>query len=84
MIIDSDGLDPVFGRLEELLVIGGDMVIFVVSLCKVYFDPHYHAYVINVTSHRSLTSKVLDRNVYHGHKLAGGNTFITFKHVFLL
>ena len=49
MIVQSDGLDPIFGQINEILVIGGDSVIFGVSVCKVlYFDDHYHAYVISV------------------------------------
>ncbi len=48
VMTDSDGLDPVVACLDELIVIGGDMVIFVVLLCKVlYFDSHYYAYIIN-------------------------------------
>ena len=54
----SNGLDPVFSRVDELMMIGGDMIIFVVSIFKVlYFDSHYHAYVINVTSVRPLLTK---------------------------
>ena len=64
LIIDTDGLDPVFGRLDEILVIGGDQVVFVVSMCKTnYFDAHYHAYAISLTSHRSLFYTLKDHNV---------------------
>ena len=59
------------------------MVIFVLSLCKVlYFDSHYHAYVINFTPHQSFLTTILDHNVYHGHKLADGLTYITLKYFF--
>ena len=38
LIVDTDGLDPVFGSLDEILVIGGDQVVFVASMCKsLYF-----------------------------------------------
>ncbi len=37
LIINSDGLDPEFGRLDEIMVLGGDSVIYVLSLCKVLF-----------------------------------------------
>lgn len=84
LIISSDGLDPEIGHINDLLVVGGDMVIFALSLCKVlYFDYHYHAYVIKVTSHQTLVSKILDHNVYHGHKMADGLTYITLKYHFL-
>lgn len=47
LITGTDGLDPIFSRLDDLMVIGGDIIIFIVSTCKVlYFDSHYHAYVI--------------------------------------
>lgn len=65
-MIGYDGLDPVFAFIEELIVIGGDMVLFSVQHCDVrYFDDHYHAYVVDHTSQQSLTTKLLDRNVYH-------------------
>ena len=81
VIIDTDRLDPVFGRIDEVLVVGGDQIVFVVSLCKTeYFDGHYHSYVINVTSHRSLLSTLKDHNVYHGHTLSDGFTYISLKY----
>lgn len=47
VIIKSDGLDPVFGQLDNILVIGGNLVIFVLYICGVlFFDDHYHAYVV--------------------------------------
>ena len=84
LIIKSDGLDPVFGRLDELVVLGGDSVIFVLSLCKVlFFDDHYHSYAITVGSQRLFISEIIDHNVYHGHKMANGHTYITLKYHFL-
>ena len=60
-------------RPDPVLVIGGDQIVFVVSLCKTwYFDDHNHAYVISVTSHRSLFCTLKDHNVYHGHTLSDG------------
>ena len=54
------------------------MVVFVVSLCNVnYYDSHYHAYVIDVTSQRSLFCNIHDQFVYHGHRLADGKTYVT-------
>ena len=84
LIIKSDGLDPIFGRLDELMVIGGDSVIVILSRCEVlFFDDHYHAYAVTVTSQRLFLSKLLDHNIYHGHKLANGYTYITLKYHFL-
>ena len=84
LIIESDGLDPVFGHLDEIIVVGGNMIIFVLSMCKVlYYDNHYHVYAINVTSHRCVYSHLFDHNVYHGHRLANGITYIYLKYYFL-
>ncbi len=51
----SDGLDPRFACIQDLIVIGGDMVFFCVKLCDVlYFDDHFHAYVINISSQQTI------------------------------
>ena len=48
-------------------------------LCKViYFDSHYHAYAICHTSKRSIISNILDHNVYHGHVLSDGLTYMYY------
>ena len=68
-MVGSNGLGPIFGYLN---VVGGDMAIFSLALCKVsYFDSHYHSYVVLVTQQRSFFSicKLFDHNVYHGHTL---------------
>lgn len=84
LIIGSDGLDPEFGQVDDLIVVGGDMVIFVMSKCQVlYFDSHYHAYVITITPQRLFICTPLDHNVYHGHKLNDGLTYITLKYYLL-
>ena len=41
---------------------------------------HYHDYVISVSSHQSLILDLFDYNVYHGHKLTNGFTYIYLKH----
>ena len=66
------------------MVIRGDMLIFVVSICNgKYYDSHYHAYVVDLTSQRSLFRHILDHSVHHGHRLADGNTYITLKYHFM-
>ena len=60
LITKLDELDPLFGHLDETVIVGGNLIVFVVSMCKVmYFDSHYHAYAIKVTSHRSLLVHLL-------------------------
>ena len=81
VVIGHDGMDPVFALIEDLIVIGGDMVLFCVRNCIVrYFDDHYHAYVVDHTSQQSLTVELLDRNVYHAHVMSDGLSYITLKH----
>ena len=83
LIVDSDGLDPIFGQLDDFFVIGGDIVIFCVTLCKVlYYDSHYHSYVVANTSNRKVVSSLVDHTVYHAHTLSGF-TYITLKSYFL-
>lgn len=54
LIKGTDGLDPVFVRLVELLVLHATQVVFIVQECKVlYFDEHYHSYVIQLTPCKS-------------------------------
>ena len=82
LITGSDGLDPIFSRLDSLIVVGGDLVVFVTSQCEVlYFDSHFHSYVISVTSNQLLftTQSLLDHNVYHGHKFKG-LTYLTLRY----
>ena len=72
IIIGSDGLN----LFDDLLVVGGDMIIFHVTV--LYFDSHFHSYVISITSQQSLFSVILDHNVYHGHTLADGQIYVFF------
>ena len=68
VVVGHDGMDPVFVIIEELIVIGGDMVLFCVWNCNVhYFGDHYHAYVVDHTSQQSLAVELLDRNVHRAH-----------------
>ena len=70
-----------FKLMKYCMVIGGDMLLFLVSSCNVlYFDSHYHVYIISVSSCQSLISDLFDYNVYHGHKLTDDLTYIYLKH----
>ena len=55
LVLGTDGLDPIFGRLDDILVINNSVVAFSVAKCKtLYFDEHYHAYAIRITSEQLL------------------------------
>ena len=71
-----------FSRVEEILVIGGDFIIFLVTVYDtVYFDSHYHAFVIPITPRKSLIQieQILDPGVLHAHVLSEGWSYITLK-----
>ena len=44
---------------------------------------HYHAYVVDLTSQKSLIVELLDRKVYHAHVMSNGLSYITLKHSFM-
>lgn len=78
LITGTDGLDPRFSYLKEVLVINGYLVVCLF----VYFDDHYHAYVVNITSQNVIThiDELPDFNVYHSHRLFDGLDYISFKY----
>ena len=85
VITGFDGLDPVFSRVEEILVIGGDFITFLVTVYNtLYFDSHYHAFVIAITPRKSLIQieHILDPGVLHAHVLSDGLSYITLKYHF--
>lgn len=56
-------------------------VVFRITNCKVlYFDDHYHAYVISETAKQSFHCNIRDHNVYHGHMLRDRRTYISLKY----
>lgn len=73
-----------FRRIDYILVLPGELVLFVVMHCPViYFDDHYNAYVIDVSSQRKLiqADSLLDPFVLHTHKLfdKSDTVFISLK-----
>ena len=82
LINGSDGLDPKFVKLDELLILGNNTLLFVVRECQIlYFDDHFHAYVIKVTANTLIVSDLYDHNVYHSHTI-NGNVHIGLKYYF--
>ena len=72
LIKACDGLDPVFVKLEEILVIGSSLVTFIVQGCNVlYFEDHYHSYAIEVSPAKSVVylESLYDCSVLHGHMI---------------
>ena len=77
LVVDTDGLDPVFGRLDDILVISSSVVVFNVAKCRtLYFDERYYAYAVKVTSEQCLFHKPLCWNVYHMHTLPNKCNYI--------
>ena len=51
-----NGLDPLFDHLVELLIIGVNTVFVVTNCVVLYFDSHYHTYVIKIGMIRKVFS----------------------------
>ena len=86
VIIGTDGTDPLFGHLIDVYVVGGDLLLLHVYHCQtIYFDDHFHSYVISDTTNMSIVclQDLLSPFVLHGHKLFDGRseTYITMKHL---
>ena len=55
LIKACDGLDPVFVKLVEILVIGNSLVTFIVQECKILcFEDHCHLYALKVLPAKSV------------------------------
>lgn len=79
LIVGTDGLDSVFGHLDDVMIVGGSFVVYSLSLCKMlYFEEHHHSYIITVTSTKKLFSKLWDQNVYHAHKFQDGESKVCY------
>lgn len=82
LIRDTDGIDPIFVRLVEVLVIHGSQVVFIVEECKVmYFDEHFHSYVIIHTAVKSAICNLYDHNIYHSQQV-GSRLHISLRYYF--
>ena len=85
LVTGSDGLDPVFAQLDELLVVGGDLIIFILHPCTtLFFDSPYHAYAVDVKPQRILKciSDLADPNVLHGRRV-NEYTYVALKYYFM-
>ncbi len=64
VVVKYDGLDPIFAYIDDLVIIAGDKLLYNVRMCTTqYFDDHFHAYVIDVTSRKLIIQTIVDRNV---------------------
>ena len=70
LITWSDGVHPISGKVEELLVLSGALVLLVHIVKTLYFDDHYHAYVVTVTAEQSylLFDSLDSYAILHAHK----------------
>lgn len=85
LIKASDGLDPVFVKLEEILVIGNSLVTFFVQECNVlYFEDHYHSYAVEVLPAKSVVylESLHDCTVLHGYMI-NSITHVGLRYYFL-
>ena len=71
-----------FGCIDEILVVGSNLVLFVVVVYQSdYFDEHYHAYVVNRSSERVIIpyENLRDPSVLHCRVICG-KLYITMKY----
>ena len=71
LIIGVDGLYPKFGCVNDILVLGVDVIVFVLTPCEVvFYDNHMHAYAITLSSGQMLMpyGDLSDYSVLHGYK----------------
>ena len=78
----TDGLDPMFVRLVELLVLHGSQIVFIVQECQVlYFDEHFHSYAIQLLPNKSAIINLYDHYIYHSQKI-GSVLYISLRYYF--
>ena len=87
LITGTDGMNPLFGRIINLYLVGGDLLLFHLYQCQnLYFDDHFHSYIVTEMPNMNMIciEDILSPWVLHGHKLFtdGRETFITLKHLF--
>ena len=87
VIINTDGIDPIFGHIIDIYVVSGNMMLLHLYRCQtVYYDDHFHSYVVTDTPNMSVIcdENLISPYVLHGHKLFGdfNKTYITLKHAF--
>ena len=74
VVMDSDEYNPKFGRVDDILVLGGDLCILLITHCITeYFDSHFHAYVIHPSLDKSYVCCDDLRNacILHVHRCHG-------------
>ena len=53
VMVGTDGIDPLFGHIIDVFIVGGDLILLHVYHCQnVYFDNHFHSYVITDTTNK--------------------------------
>ena len=71
-----------FGRIEEVLVVSSDLVLFLATMYKSqYYDDHFHAYVVERSSEQCIVSQtsILDPVILHSRTVCN-NLFIAPLH----
>ena len=85
VMVGTDGIDPLFGHIIDVFIVGGDLILLHVYHCQnVYFDDHFHSYVITDTTNMSIVclEDLPSPFVLHGHKLfdESSETYIIMRH----
>ena len=81
VIIGSDGLHPMFGKIVDILVLLDVVVLLVYHYDVEYFDDHYHAYAVVLSTRQSYDrfDELIDPFILHAHK-KDDTLYIYLKH----
>lgn len=72
---------PLFGLIEDILVLNGRTAFKVIKYLTSEIDRHYHSFHIKKTSDRDFCwlSKLVDHHTFQGHVLLNSKLYITFR-----
>ena len=79
LIVVVNDSEPKFGRILDIIVVGGDIVVFHVQHYNVlYYDDHLHSYAIISSPNQNLIplEKLLSPFIIHSHILFDGTSTI--------
>ena len=84
LVLETDGLDPVFRLIIDILVLSNCLVVFqVIKYRTLYFSEHYHAYAVQAICKQLLHRELFCHQVYHAHRVVEGVLYICLKYALL-
>ncbi len=75
-LCDNSNDLPLFGQIDDILVINDNALLFRVLVCETAgIDRHYHSFSISVTDREDVICfpELVDYHTFYGYKLNNGN-----------